>query len=513
MGAVRLILGDQLNTAISSLSDIDKKSDTVLMAEVYEEATYVRHHPKKIAFIFSAMRHFARELEEKGIKVRYVRLKEENNSNSLKGEVGRAVSDLKPEKVVVTEPGEYRLMQDIKRWEQELGVEVDIREDDRFLATHQDFSDWAEGRKTLRMEYFYREMRKKHHILLTKDHKPVGGEWNFDQDNRKQIPDEEKPPTPIQFQPDEITNEVLDLVDSQFGDHFGDLRPFHLAVKREEALRALRQFIKERLPKFGDYQDAMKQGEPFLYHSHISYCLNAGLLLPSEVIEKAEQAYYDGDAPINAVEGFIRQILGWREFIRRIYWHYMPDYAEMNFLNAKRALPDFFWSGDTDMNCLRQSITETKENAYAHHIQRLMVIGNFALLAGLDPKEVNEWYLIVYFDAYEWVEMPNVQGMILYADGGKFASKPYAASGTYISRMSDYCQNCRYSVSKKNGEAACPFNYLYWDFLARNEDVLKDNPRVGMIYKTYSRMSDYKKKAISEDARRFFEQLEKQQSV
>lgn len=513
MGAIRLILGDQLNSRISSLSDLDKDNDTVLLAEVRDEATYVRHHPKKIAFIFSAMRHFAKDLEDKDIKVRYIHLKDKGNTNSLKGEVGRAIKELNADSVVVTEPGEYRLMQDMKGWKEDLGVEVEIRDDDRFLAAHEDFSQWAEGRKTLRMEYFYREMRKKHQVVMTKDNKPVGGDWNFDEDNRKKLPEDEEPPKIIQFQPDDITKDVLGLVDKEFGDHFGDLEPFNLAVTREEALRALRQFIKERLPKFGDYQDAMKQGEPWLYHSHISYCLNSGLLLPMEVVEKAQDAYNDGHAPINAVEGFIRQILGWREFIRGIYWHFMPDYADMNFFNADRALPDFFWSGDSDMNCMRQSITETKENAYAHHIQRLMVIGNFSLLAGLDPKEVNEWYLIVYFDAYEWVEMPNVQGMILFADGGKFASKPYAASGSYISKMSDYCKGCKYSVSSKNGENACPFNYLYWDFLSRNRDTLGNNPRVGMIYKTYDRMTDEKKEKIREDSKNFFKKLEKGQAV
>lgn len=511
MACLRLILGDQLSHRIATLSDIDKDDDIVLMAEVREEATYVKHHPKKIAFIFSAMRHFAQELSDKDIQVRYIKLDDDNNAGSLRGEVERAVQDHDIDKVVVTEPGEYRLLSEMKDWAEELDISVEIRNDNRFFASHEDFNDWAEGRKQLLMEYFYREMRKKHGILMQGDKEPTGGEWNFDKENRKSLPDDIDIPHTMQFRPDDITEEVLDLVADKFGNHFGDLDNFHLAVTRAEALRALNQFIDERLPNFGDYQDAMKQGEPFLFHSHISYCLNSGLLMPDEVIEKAEKAYEEGHAPINAVEGFIRQILGWREFIRGIYWHFMPDYASRNYLQAQRKLPGFFWaeggSVDTDMNCLKQCITETKENAYAHHIQRLMVIGNFALIAGLNPKEVNEWYLAVYWDAYEWVEMPNVQGMILFADGGTFASKPYAASGSYIDKMSDYCKHCVYDVKKKTGEKACPFNYLYWDFLARNEEKLRDNQRLRMIYSTYDRMSDDKKKTIHNDARRFFKSL------
>lgn len=511
MACLRLILGDQLSHRIASLSDIDKDDDIVLMAEVREEATYVKHHPKKIAFIFSAMRHFAQELVDKDIQIRYIKLDDGNNAGSLRGEVERAMQDHKIDKVVVTEPGEYRLLSGMKDWAEELDVSVEIRNDDRFFASHEDFNNWAEGRKQLLMEYFYREMRKKHGILMQGDKEPAGGEWNFDKENRKSLPDDIDIPHSMQFHPDEITEEVLELVADKFGDHFGDLDNFHLAVTRAEALRALNQFIDERLPNFGDYQDAMKQGEPYLFHSHISYCLNSGLLMPDEVIAKAEKAYEEGHAPINAVEGFIRQILGWREFIRGIYWHFMPDYASRNYLQAQRKLPGFFWAEggrvDTDMNCLKQCITETKENAYAHHIQRLMVIGNFALLAGLNPKEVNEWYLAVYWDAYEWVEMPNVQGMILFADGGTFASKPYAASGTYIDKMSDYCKHCVYDVKKKTGEKACPFNYLYWDFLARNEEKLRDNQRLRMIYSTYDKMSDDKKKTIHNDAQRFFKSL------
>jgi deoxyribodipyrimidine photolyase-related protein len=505
MATLRLVLGDQLNDKISSLQDCDKENDIIFMCEVRDEATYVKHHKKKIAFLFSAMRHFRDHLTARDYNVIYYDLNE--GFSSFSEAIESVLKAYKINKITVTSPGEWRVLEEFKSWYDKFDQDIEILEDDRFLATHDDFNDWAEGRKELRMEYFYREMRKKHVILLTDDGKPVDGQWNFDKDNRETLPDDITLPDATSFQPDDITKEVLDLVADKFGDHFGDLEPFHFAVTREEALRALNRFIEERLPNFGDYQDAMKQGEPFMYHSLLGAYINAGLLLPLEVIEKAEMAYYDGHAPINAVEGFIRQILGWREYVRGIYWRFMPDYASNNFLQAQRALPDFFWTGDTKMNCLKQSITETKENAYAHHIQRLMVLGNFCLIAGINPEEVNAWYLIVYADAYEWVELPNVSGMVLFADGGVLASKPYAASGSYIDKMSDYCKNCSYNVKDKTGETACPFNYLYWDFLSRNEEKLKDNHRLRMIYSSWNRMNEEKRQTIQSDAAKFLESL------
>ncbi|NQZ14805.1 MAG: cryptochrome/photolyase family protein [Alphaproteobacteria bacterium] len=502
---LRLVLGDQLNQKVSSLSDINKNTDVVLMCEVWEEATYVKHHKKKIAFIFSAMRHFAQELKEKGYKVHYTKLDDPDNAGSFSAELERTISIYKPEKVIITEPSEYRVLQDIKSLD--LDVPIEVRPDNRFLSTHSEFSSWAEGRKQLRMEYFYRQMRKKYNILMSGD-KPEGGEWNYDNENRKAPKEGLSIPQSFMSEPDEITQEVIDLVSERFSKHFGDLYPFHFAVTRNQALQALEQFIKERLINFGDYQDAMIQGEPWMYHSHLSFYINCGLLLPLECVEAAELAYREQQAPLNAVEGFIRQIIGWREYVRGIYWLKMPKYEDENFLQAKRKLPWLYWGGDTQMNCLSQCVKETKENAYAHHIQRLMVLGNFALIAGLDPDEVNEWYMIVYADAYQWVELPNVTGMILFADGGVLGSKPYAASGAYINKMSDYCKRCRYKVSKKNGPDACPFNYLYWDFLIRNEDKLRSNHRLTMIYRTLERMSEEKVEAIKNDSKRFFKTLD-----
>lgn len=507
---VRPILGDQLNTQISSLSDIDKEADIILMCEVWDEATYVKHHKKKIAFIFSAMRHFAKELKEQGYNVRYTKLDDPDNAGSFTGEIKRATSHYKPNKIIITEPSEYRVLQDLKACD--VGVPIEMRSDDRFLCTHGDFAEWADGRKQLRMEYFYREMRKKHNILMDGD-KPEGGEWNYDSQNRKPPKEGLNIPATYSGQIDAITQEIIDLVAVRFDDHFGNLEPFYFAVTRDKALYALDKFIKERLMNFGDYQDAMVQGEPWMYHSHLSFYINCGLLLPMDCVRAAEDAYRDGKAPLNAVEGFIRQIIGWREYVRGIYWLKMPDYETENFLDAKRALPDLFWGGDTQMNCMRQCVKETKENAYAHHIQRLMVLGNFALIAGLSPEEVNEWYMIVYADAYQWVELPNVTGMILFADGGLLGSKPYAASGAYINKMSDYCKGCRYKVSKKNGPDACPFNYLYWDFLIRNEDKLRGNHRLRIVYKSLERMGEEKVEAVTKDSRRFFKALDNHEKV
>lgn len=505
-----LIFGDQLNQNISSLSDIDKNHDLILMCEIWEEATYVRHHKKKIAFIFSAMRHFAEELLAKGYKIHYTKLNESYNTDSFEGEIARAIKKYKPDKIVVTEPSEYRVLEKIKAWD--FHIPVEMRSDDRFLCTHIEFINWAKQRKQLRMEYFYRLMRKKYDILMDGD-LPEGGKWNYDIKNRKRPTKMMNIPKKYMSNPDDITHEVMALTMEYFSDNFGDLEPFYFAVTRDQALQALDLFIEERLIDFGDYQDAMVQDEPWMYHSHLSFYINCGLLLPLECVKAAEAAYHDGKVPLNAAEGFIRQIIGWREYIRGIYWLKMPDYVNENFFEAKRKLPKLFWDGDTKMNCLSQCVKETKENAYAHHIQRLMVLGNFALIAGLDPVEVNQWYLIVYADAYQWVELPNVTGMILFADGGVLSSKPYAASGSYINKMSNYCKDCYYSVNKKSGFDACPFNFLYWNFLIANKEKLHENYRLQMIYHSVERMKEDQIHAIRSDSKRFFLELENNQKV
>ncbi len=484
---LRFVLGDQLSLGLSSLRDLDKAADTILMVECADECAYVPHHPKKIAFILSAMRHFAEELRGRNISVDYVTLTDPANTGAMSSEVARAVERLGAGRLVVTECGEWRLQQDMERWKTELGVPVEVRADDRFICSIVDFKAWADGRERLTMEYFYREMRRKTGLLMEGE-RPVGGQWNLDQENRKKLPRSLTPPMPFRARPDAVTQAVLDLVRERFPNHYGKLDGFHFAVTAAGAEQALQHFIDFALPLFGDYQDAMKEGEPWVFHSILSPYINAGLLDPLDVCGRAEAAYHSGRAPLNAVEGFIRQIIGWREYVRGVYWLKMPDYGETNELGATLDLPDFFWTGETDMNCLRQSIGQTLDEAYAHHIQRLMVIGNFALLAGIDPKQVNEWYLAVYADAYEWVEMPNTHGMALYADGGIMATKPYAASGKYINRMSDYCRNCRYDVKQTVGEVACPFNSLYWGFLDRHFDRFRRNHRMAVILRNLSHM-------------------------
>ena len=506
MSTLRLILGDQLSPEISSLKDADKSRDIILLCEVFDEAVYVKHHQKKIAFLFSAMRHFAASLSDAGWNVDYVRLDQDGNSHSFSGEVARAVERHAPESVIATFASEWRVLTEMRDWENTLPCAVELRDDDRFYCSLDEFATWADGRKQLRMEYFYRELRRKTGILMS-GNDPIGGQWNYDAENRGRAPDGLEVPKHTSFVPDDITNEVLNLVEDRFGDHFGKLRPFEFAVTHEQAAYVLDRFIAERLPLFGTYQDAMVEGEPFMFHAHIGLYLNCGLLSPQQAIIAAENAYHAGAAPLNATEGFIRQILGWREFVRGLYWLKMPEYAEQNVLEAHRPLPAFFWTADTKMNCLKQCVSETRDHAYAHHIQRLMVLGNFALLAGLSPKEVNEWFMIVYADAYEWVELPNVSGMALYADGGVLASKPYASGGAYIERMSNYCRSCHYKVKQKNGEQACPFNYLYWDFLIRHQDRLSGNARMGMMYRTLAKMSDEKRAAILTDSQRFLSEL------
>ncbi|MBE04863.1 MAG: cryptochrome/photolyase family protein [Gammaproteobacteria bacterium] len=507
MNSLHLVLGDQLSEVISSLEGYNSEQGVILMCEVLEEVTYVKHHKKKIAFIFSAMRHFAEELKQRGYKIAYTKIEDPNNAGTFKGEVERLLENHNINKIIVTHPGEYRLLNDIKNWEAYFGMPVEIRPDTRFLCSTEEFANWVEGRKNLRMEHFYRSMRKKYSILL-EDNKPVGGQWNYDAENRKPPKNRLQIPLPYIRPVDAITQTVLEIVAEKFGDHFGDLQPFYFAVTRDHALDALQNFIEQRLHYFGDYQDAMIEDEPWMYHSHLSFYLNNGLLLPLECVRAAEESYIKGLAPLNAVEGFIRQVIGWREYIRGIYWLKMPEYQEQNFLNAHRQLPDFYWTKNTKMNCVQQCISETEKNSYSHHIQRLMITGNLALLLGVNPKYVSEWFLSVYADAYEWVELPNVLGMASFADGGYLASKPYAAGGSYINKMSNYCGNCSYKVSQKNGHDACPFNFLYWDFFDRNRDALKSNYRIGMIYSTFDKMPEGKKQAIRNDSKRFYKDID-----
>ena len=500
------ILGDQLSMTLASLMAVSKTEAVVLMMEVATEATAVKYHQKKIAFLFSAMRHFAAELAAAGWVVDYVRFDDPANSQSFDGEIVRAAGRHKADRIVAVEAGEWRVIHAQQGWSALAGVPCEILSDDRFLSSRAEFAEWREGRKRVVMEDFYRGMRRQTGILMDGG-EPVQGRWNFDLENRKTPAKGMVYPDLPEFEPDAITNDVLALVATRFGSHFGDLLPFSYAVTRHQALACLADFIDNRLAQFGDFQDALVEGEDHLFHSQLSALLNCGLLLPLEVCQAAEAAFRAGDVPINAAEGFIRQILGWREYVRGIHWVAGPDYATRNHLQAERDLPAFYWTGDTDLHCLGEAISATKRNAHAHHIQRLMVLGNFAMLIGADPVQVHEWYLIVYDDAYEWVETPNVIGMSQFADGGLMGSKPYAAGGAYINRMSDHCKHCRYKVKLRTGPGACPFNSLYWDFLARHREVLKGNQRLWRMYDGWDRFDAGEQAAIRAQAAGFMAAL------
>jgi len=506
VSTLRVVLGDQLSRGLAALRGA-AAGDTVLLAEVVGECTYVPHHPQKIVLVLSAMRHFAAALAADGFAVRYTRLDDPANAQSLTGEVRRAAAALRPEKIVVTAPGEWRVAQDVAGWEAACGVPVEVVEDDRFLASRKFFEVFARGRTQLRMEFFYREMRKAHGVLMDGG-VPAGGKWNFDSENRKALPKGLRPPAIKRFAPDAVTQEVMTLVKEKFATHYGSADGFDYPVTAAQARAGFAEFLAVRLKDFGDWQDAMAADEPFMFHALVSAPLNVGLLDPLELCRAAEETYRAGAAPLNAVEGFIRQILGWREFVRGVYWLHMPEYAARNALGADKRLPAFFWTGATSMRCVAAVVGQTMRHAYAHHIQRLMITGNFALLAGLHPDAVDEWYLAVYADAYEWVEMPNTRGMALHADGGTVGSKPYAASGAYINRMSDYCGKCFYDVKDAAGDRACPFNALYWDFIARHADRFSGNPRMAMPVRGLKNMAPGKLAAVRQRAAWLLEQME-----
>ena len=503
MATLRLIFGDQLSHFIPALADIER-DDIVLMIEAAQEATYVRHHKQKIVMILSAMRHFAQELRDRGVKVDYVKLDDPDNTGTFAGEAQRAIARHGAQRLIVTHPGEWRVLQDMQNWQALFGVRVDIRDDTRFVCPLNWFRLWAGGRKSLRMEFFYREMRRRTKLLMNDD-EPAGGQWNFDASNRKPMPASLTPPKRRNYPIDATTADVISLVNERFASHFGTLEHFNWPVTRAQALEALEDFANHALPQFGDYQDAMRRGDDFAFHSLLSPALNTGLLDPLEVCEAAQEAWRKGLAPLNAVEGFIRQIIGWREYVRGVYWLKMPDYQKTNALEAHRELPGFYWGAKTGMRCISETVASVSRNAYAHHIQRLMVTGNFALLAGIEPAQVEEWYLAVFADAFEWVELPNTHGMALFADGGYLASKPYAASGAYINRMSDYCGSCGFDVKKRTGDKACPFNFLYWNFLLTHKKRFAANPRMALAVKNAARLDAAERRAITRQAQAFLD--------
>ncbi|MFJ2279520.1 cryptochrome/photolyase family protein [Pseudomonas sp. NPDC087803] len=504
-----LVLGDQLSFDLASLQTLDSERDTVLLVEVMEEASHVPHHPQKIALIFSAMRHFAQALQDQGVRVEYVTLDDPHNSGSVPGELQRWQQRLQAEEVHVTECGDWRLEQSIK----DCGLAVYWHADTRFLCSRAEFAAWAAGKKQLRMEFFYREMRRKSRLLLNGDGTPVGGAWNFDAENRKALPKGVKAPYPVRFSNDAMTREVLALVTARFSHHYGALDDFNYPVTHADAQALWEYFLDYGLAGFGDYQDAMASDEPFLFHARISAALNIGLLDLRQLCSDVESAYWSGRIALNAAEGFIRQLIGWREYVRGVYWLQMPDYAQGNAFGNSRPLPEFYWTGATQMNCMRQAIGQSLQHAYAHHIQRLMVTGNFALLAGIAPSQICEWYLAIYMDAFDWVELPNTLGMVMHADGGYLGSKPYCASGQYINRMSDYCRGCAYKVSESTADNACPFNSLYWHFLMRHGEQLRGNQRMAMMYKNLDRMPPAKQAALWQRGQALLARLDNGESI
>ena len=507
-----LVLGDQLDEHSAAFDDFDVTKDAVWMAEVAHESEKVWVAKPRIAIFLAAMRHFRDALLARGWRVFYRSLTVKSAEwsglpgkgtpgETFAAQLAWTIAQTRPEKLIVVEPGEWGVRDELITVAGEAGVPLEIRIDRHFLCSAEEFAAHANGRKQLRMEYFYREMRVRTGVLMDGD-KPVGGEWNFDHDNRESF-GKDGPgllPAPRQFPTDATTREVLAVVNARFAKHPGKLEKFDWPVTNANARAALDDFIAHRLPDFGRWEDAMWSGEPWLYHSRLSAALNLKLLDPREVLAAAERAWREKRAPIASVEGFIRQILGWREFVRGIYWRFMPEYLARNGLGADRPLPPFYWTGDTEMNCLRHALQQTLDLGYAHHIQRLMVTGLFSLLLGVRPHEIHKWYLAVYVDAVEWVELPNTLGMSQYADGGVMASKPYIATGKYIQRMSNYCTGCQFDPALRTGPRACPFTTLYWDFLLQHEESLAKNPRIVMQVRNLKRITAEEKEAIQEQA-------------
>jgi deoxyribodipyrimidine photolyase-related protein len=486
-----IVLGDQLDDQSAAFDEFDSKLDAVWMAEVAEEATYVKSHKQRLVFFFSAMRHFRDLLLDRDIRVHYhaltARSSQDRGSNFAEV-LSKDLKQLRPQKLVMVLPGDFRALQQFQTLADKLKIALEMRPDQHFYCSPEQFAQFADGRKTLVLETFYRQQRQQHDVLMNGD-EPAGGTWNFDQANRepfsKQGPGKLKGPK--SFRPDALTQQVFELVESRFAEHPGTLEDFNLPVTKRQAHSMLRHFVKHALPMFGKFEDAMWSDEPFIYHSRLSAPLNIKLLNPRTCVEAAVTAYIQGAAPLNSVEGFVRQILGWREFIRGIYWLKMPAYQDHNFFQHQHELPSFYWDGKTDMQCVSQSMQHVLQYGYAHHIHRLMVLGNFSLLLGVDPYEFHRWHMSMYVDAVDWVSLPNTLGMSQFGDGGVVGTKPYVSTGNYINKMSNFCKSCRYNFKNSTGEDACPITTLYWDFLDRHHDLLAKNHRMAMQMKNVDR--------------------------
>ena len=481
-----LVLGDQLNKQVGPLAAATPSDTHILMIEAVDFAHATPHHKQKLIHCFSSMRHFAAELEKDGFSVHYKKAAE-----SFEAGIAGYLHDHEGATLESMTPNDTDFEPMLRTAIEKHGGALTILPNELWLSDGDSFADWADNRKELRMEYFYRNLRQDYGYLMDGD-EPRGGRWNFDKDNRKPASENQDFPELPEFAPDAITREVIDFVKIEVADNFGDAEPFNWPVTRADALAALKDFCENRLRYFGPFEDAMLQNEPHLYHSVLSPLINTGLLHPQEVLESALEHFEDRrrKIPLNSIEGFVRQILGWREFMFRVYKYRGLEMRDMNELNHTLALPELYWSGETNMNCLKTCLSQLKTSAHNHHIQRLMVLNNFALIAGVNPQELTHWFTSAYIDALEWVMVPNVVGMGQYADGGKMTSKPYAASANYINKMSDYCKGCHYSHTKRTGENACPFNSLYWDFLERHKGEFTGNVRMNMVMSALERLKN-----------------------
>jgi deoxyribodipyrimidine photolyase-related protein len=503
---LRLILGDQLNSQHSWFTSPDPEV-SYLMMEMRQETDYVKHHIQKVVGFFLAMRHFAKELRQQGHRVHYLTLDDPTNTQSLTAQLQLLIEKEGIEKFEYQLPDEFRLDQLLQSTCTSLGIPCQAVDTEHFLTSREFLNDFFKGKKTFLMETFYREMRKKYQVLMD-GKEPVTGQWNYDQENRQSLKD--KRLLKKAYTHPKQVSELCAMLEKSGVKTIGniDVEQFPWPTSRQESLEVLSYFCEELLEHFGAYQDALTTWDPFLFHSRLSFSLNSKMLSPLEVIQTVEAYWRDHQEAIGLaqVEGFIRQILGWREYMRGIYWAKMPEFAQLNFFGHERKLPDWFWTGKTKMNCLHQSITQSLDLAYAHHIQRLMVTGNFALLAGIHPDEVDQWYLGIYIDAIEWVEITNTRGMSQFADGGIVGTKPYVSSANYIKKQGNYCSSCAYQTDKKTGEEACPFNSLYWHFHARNRELLEKNPRIGMVYRTWDKMGN--KQELIDQAEHYLERIE-----
>lgn len=508
MRTLRLLLGDQLNAEHSWFQQADDQV-WYLMMEMRQETDYVMHHVQKVVAFFKAMRAFAAEREAEGHQVIYYELNHPHNQQSLPENVQQLVEEYGFERFEYQMPDEYRLDEQLRELGESLGIEYQAVDTEHFLTQRHELADMFAGKKTYLMETFYRNMRKRYDVMMQDEKTPLTGQWNYDQNNRQPYDGKVPVPEPLSF--GENVAEIVELLEAQGVKTFGEIDPdnFLWPTTRQEAEEALEFFLEKCLPYFGTYQDALSKEHWSLFHSRISFPINAKILHPLYVTRRAV-AHWEGhqdEIDISQIEGFVRQVIGWREYMRGVYWAHMPEYAEKNFFGHDRKLPEWYWTGDTKMNCLHHAIRNSLDNAYAHHIQRLMVTGNFALLAGIDPDELDQWYLGIYIDAIEWVEITNTRGMSQYADGGLVGTKPYVSSANYIDKMSDYCKSCHYAKTKKHGDKACPFNSLYWHFYERNRDKLEKNPRIGFVYPTLNKMKPDNRQMMMEQAEEYLADL------